>query len=292
VLIGAHYDHLGHNCRTSDPTDTICNGATDNSASDAEVLAIARSIAAQPTPPRRSILIAFWDREEDGLLGSQYYTQHPIVPLADTVAEITFDIQGANLRPSLRNTTFAIASETGGSALEGMVQSAIDEQTLDAERLSSIFGEGRSDYTSFLNVGVPSVFFSDATGPCYHTAQDQIGVVDFAKLAQQTAISLDVTRRLADADTPPTFVANAPLATYDDAIAITRVYERVWNDRDSFSTVDRASIAQSKANAEAIVARGRAAFSSSDVSTLLSGAAAAVNIFTHGTCSGFLAPSS
>jgi Zn-dependent M28 family amino/carboxypeptidase len=291
VLVGAHYDHLGSSCPTDDPSDHICNGATDNAAGDAAVLAIARSIAHQATPPRRSILLAFWDREEDGLLGSAYYTQHPIVPLADTVAYVNFDIQGSDLRPSLRNTTFAVGAESGGAALQSTVQSAINASTLDAVQLSSIFGENRSDYVNLIHVGVPTVFFSDATGPCYHTAQDQIGVVDFAKLDQQIGIALHVTRDLADTSTPPAFVGSTPLATYDDALALARVTERLWNDRDLFSSTDRALLASGRDAVKAMVARGPDAFGTNDVNALLSNAAAVVGVLTHGVCDGFIAPS-
>ena len=84
VVVGAHYDHLGNSCRVppGSPTDTICNGATDNATGVAAVLPIARSIAAQPTKPRRSVVLALWDSEEDGLLGSLFYVQNPLVPLA------------------------------------------------------------------------------------------------------------------------------------------------------------------------------------------------------------------
>jgi hypothetical protein len=247
---------------------------------------------AQHRPPGHAAAPFRPARKEDGLLGSRFYAQNPIVPLAKTVAYVNFDIQGANLRPSLRNTTFAIASETGGSRLQAAVRSAIDQQTLDAVMFSSIFGQGRSDYVSLIGVGVPSVFFSDATGPCYHTAQDEIGIVDFAKLDQQIAIALRVTRELSNTNTPPQFTPGTPLATYDDALGLTRVGNRVWNDRDLFSAADRAAIADGRADVKAIVDRGRAAFGSGDVGTLLSAAASAVTILTHGVCDGYLAPSS
>ena len=60
--------------------DNICNGATDNAAGAAAALEVGRALAAIPGGPHRSVIVAFWDREEDGLLGSQYYTQHPLVP--------------------------------------------------------------------------------------------------------------------------------------------------------------------------------------------------------------------
>ena len=61
-----------------------------------------------------------WDREEDGLLGSAYYVNHPIVPLAKTVGYVNFDIQGANLLPSLRNVSFAVGAETGGPKFQSI----------------------------------------------------------------------------------------------------------------------------------------------------------------------------
>ena len=127
------------------------------------------------------------------------------MPLADTVAYVNFDIQGANLSPSLRNSSFAVAAESGGERFQSIVRSAINASTLDTDQLSSIFGQNRSDYVSFLAKQVPSVFFTDATGPCYHTNDDEIGIVDFDKLDQQIAIALRVTRELAGTDDPPEF---------------------------------------------------------------------------------------
>ncbi len=109
VIIGAHYDHLGNTCRNTDASDTICNGATDNGAGIAAVLDIARKIKAAGTP-RRTVVLALWDREEDGLLGSNYYVQHPIVPLAKTIVV-------RQLRhPGLRTCSPACATRASRSA--------------------------------------------------------------------------------------------------------------------------------------------------------------------------------
>ena len=222
VVVGAHYDHLGKqtpDCGGQTAEDTICNGATDNAAGVAAVLSVGRALARQHPRPRRSVVLALWDSEEDGLLGSSYYTQHPLVPLSKTVAYVNFDIQGANLLPSLRKTTFAVAAETGGSRLQSIVRAAAAGGPLDTTMLSSIFGQYRSDYASFLGVSVPSVFFTDSTGPCYHTAADQSGIVDFGKLSRQIGTSLGVTRRLANTNNPPVFASGLPPATYDDLLA-------------------------------------------------------------------------
>ena len=99
IFVGAHYDHLA-TCRTVDVGDTVCNGATDNAAGVAAALGVARGIAALPTAPRRSVVLAFWDTEEDNLLGSALLPATPDGPIANTVGYINFDIQGANLLPS------------------------------------------------------------------------------------------------------------------------------------------------------------------------------------------------
>jgi Zn-dependent M28 family amino/carboxypeptidase len=281
VVVGAHYDHLGGSF----------NGATDNAAGVAVALGIARSIAAQPTKPRRSVVIALWDQEEDGLVGSRYYVQHPLVPLAKTVAYVNFDIQGANLLPSLRNTSIAVAAETGGARFQDIVRSAIGERSLDTAMLSSIFGQGRSDYVNFIGASVPSVFFTDATGPCYHTVDDELGVVDFDKLDVQIATALDVTRQLASTASPPAFVPGTPLATFDDAVAASRIVNRTYADRGRFSAADQQTLTDLRADVNQVVAEGRAAFDNDDVGRLLSGAAQFIEVMTHGTCDGFLSAS-
>ncbi len=148
-----------------------------------------------------------------------------------------------------------MAAETGGARFQEIVRNAANEQPIDTSMFSSIFGQNRSDYASLISAGVPSVFFTDANGPCYHTAQDEYDVVDFYKLEQQIATSLAVTRELANTSNPPTFVGNAPLATFDDAVVFARVVNRAYVDRSRFSADDQATI--NRVRDAAHEARGR-----------------------------------
>jgi hypothetical protein len=290
VMVGAHYDHLGSACQYKSTGDQICNGATDNAAGVAAVLAIGRSIAAQQVKPRRSVVLALWDAEEDGLIGSRYYVDHPLVPLEDTVGYLNFDIQGANLLPSLRNVSFALGAETGGERLQEIVRSAINASTLDTEMLFSSFGQGRSDYAPFLG-HTPIVFFTDATGPCYHTNDDEIGVVDFGKLDREIAIAHRVTRELANTDTPPALGTNSSRVPYDDAVVAQRFLERVARDRDRFSPADQQTLDTARAELTRIVLDGRAAYDGDDVGKVLGETANVVNgVLPHGACDGFLSP--
>lgn len=286
VIIGAHYDHLGNACRTPDTADTICNGATDNGASVAEVLEVARKIKAAGTP-RRTVVLALWDREEDGLLGSNWYVNHPIVPLAKTIAYINLDIQGANLLPTLRNTSFAVGSETGGARLTSAVKSAIGSGPLQTRLVSGIFGQGRSDYVNFTNVGVPNVFFSDSTGPCYHTTKDELKIVDFTKLQRQVGITYRLASDLI-AGAAPTFSATNPVATFDDAAALAAVTNTALPDVGRFTAQQQTQLLAFRDTLNAIVADGPGAFDNNDVAAVIAGAASSVQILTTGDCDGFL----
>jgi hypothetical protein len=286
VVVGAHYDHLG-SCRTADAADTICNGATDNAAGVAALLNMAERLA-KGHGPRRSVVLALWDREEDGLLGSRAYVANPPVPLARTVAYVNFDIQGANISPSLQRTTFAVGAETGGETLRAAVERAAAPGPLDTIQLSSIFGQGRSDYITFIGAGVPTVFFSDSTGPCYHTAQDEADIVDYGKLRRQMGTALRLTRDLADTDEPPTFTAAPTPVTYGDAVALQVVGDRLLQGLGRFTPAQQATLVGFTTTLDAIVAAGPAEFGADDIGTIAGNTLAVVNLLTSGPCDGFL----
>jgi Peptidase family M28 len=290
VIIGAHYDHLGSGCASADPADTICNGATDNATGVAAVLSIGEQLARQRGGPSRSVILAFWDREEDGLRGARAWIADPPVPLVQTVAYVNYDIQGANILPTLRTTTFAIGAETGGDRLTAAVGRAVRPGPLDTKQLSWIFGQGRSDYLPFIQAGVPTVFFSDSTGPCYHTAQDEADIVDYAKLRHQVRDGIRLARDLTGADTRPAFVPGTPAATYDDAVVLREVADRALPDLDRFDADQQETLLAFNADLAEIVAAGPEEFGPDDVVTVLSGAANAVELFTSGDCDGFTHP--
>jgi hypothetical protein len=290
VIIGAHYDHLGTGCDTADPADTICNGATDNATGVAAVLSIGEQLARQGGGPGRSVVLAFWDREEDGLRGARAWIADPLVPMVQTVAYVNYDIQGANILPTLRNTTFAIGAETGGDRLTAAVERAVRPGLLDTHGLSWIFGQGRSDYLPFIQAGVPTVFFSDSTGPCYHTAQDEADIVDYRKLQQQVRDGVRLARDLAGGGAAPAFVSGTPPATYDDAVALREVADRALADLDRFDADQQAALLAFNATLADIVAAGPDEFGPDDAGTVLFGASNAVEIFTTGDCDGFTRP--
>ena len=96
IVIGAHYDHLGRGGEGSlaQREGEIHYGADDNASGTAGLLELARRFSAQRPKPRRTIVFIAFSGEEEGLIGSNYYVNHPLVPLANTVAMINLDMIG------------------------------------------------------------------------------------------------------------------------------------------------------------------------------------------------------
>jgi Zn-dependent M28 family amino/carboxypeptidase len=135
--------------------DTIYNGARDNAAGCAQVLAIARALTSLPRPAR-SVLVAFVDGEESGLLGSAYLAAHPPVPPGRLAAVVNYD--GGN-----------IFGRTADVAQVGRGKSSLD-QVLEAEAarqgrkvVPDPFPDRgsfyRSDHFSLARIGVPGLYF-------------------------------------------------------------------------------------------------------------------------------------
>lgn len=287
VILGAHYDHIGNACRPDDRDDTLCNGATDNAAGTAAVLEVGRALAADDEPPARSVILAFWDAEEDGLLGSKAYVDDPEVPLERTTAYLNWDIQGANLVPSLASTTLMIGAETGGPNLVQAAHDATSASGLRTLALSVVFGQGRSDHVSFAAAGVPTVFFTDATGACYHTPQDDVSVVDFDKLGQQIRNGENLTRDLTNTDAVLSFDGGGATATYEDAVSMLEIVRQGEEDLHLLPGYE-ASVAQFLVDLDRMVDAGSEAFGDDAIGTLLNGASVLIGALTTGDCDGFL----
>lgn len=155
ILITSHYDHLGVGQEVNG--DAIYNGALDNASGTAGLLELAARMAAYAQRPRRSILLAAVTAEEQGLLGSEYYATHPLVPLAKTAANINFD--SINVWGKTENLT-AMGAER--STIEAVVERVAQEMNLvlspDAFPEKGYFF--RSDQFNLVKVGVPAVYVS------------------------------------------------------------------------------------------------------------------------------------
>jgi Zn-dependent M28 family amino/carboxypeptidase len=217
VVYTAHHDHLGIGTPDKEG-DTIYNGALDNGAGVAQVIAIAKAFAALPEAPRRSVLILFVAGEEQGLLGSGYYAKHPTFPAGKIAANINFD--GGN-----------IFGRSEDLAYIGLGKSSLDEvvRTLAAKQDRTVVGDQfpdkgffyRSDQLNFARIGVPAIYFDTGAkfrgrsaewtketieaweAAHYHQPSDELtpdwnfdGMIEDARLGFQAGLQIANTEQL------------------------------------------------------------------------------------------------
>ena len=153
VLYMAHWDHLGKH--EGEEGDNIYNGAVDNATGVAGILEVADAMAHQQTPPERSVVFLAVTLEESGLLGSQYYVNHPTFPLDKIAGVINIDAMSVNGRArDLTVTGF------GSSELEDLLKPLAAKQgrTLHAETSVQSGFYFRSDHFNFAKAGVPALY--------------------------------------------------------------------------------------------------------------------------------------
>jgi len=209
VVYSAHWDHLG--THADGARKQIFNGAVDNATGVAAVLEIAAKYAADEPRPERSIVFLVPTLEESGLLGSKYYTAHPTVPLAKTVADINFDALVA-VGPA---RDFVVVG-LGMSELDEWVRPSVArrQRTLVGEARSDKDNFFRSDHLSFARAGVPVLFMRGGTqstssrgdayalwnayGKRYHTPADRFDPEwDLRGIVEDLDIAYEVGRKLA-----------------------------------------------------------------------------------------------
>ena len=177
LILAAHYDHLGTDCARAmgrpGHRQEVCQGASDNAGGVAAVLMAVDAIRSASSQP---FAVIFWDLEEYGLQGSEYFAAQPSFPLSKLRALVNLDIIGASLLPGVESTHFVIGSESGGKALTGIFTTALAAQGLQPRTMSYVFGHRRNDITSFVEKKhrFPTVFLTDGDGAGYHTPMDNM----------------------------------------------------------------------------------------------------------------------
>jgi len=160
VIYTAHHDHLG----VGEPDakgDKIYNGAMDNAAGVAQLLAIGKAFKALPKgAQRRSVMLLFVAAEEQGLLGSQYYAMHPTVPPGRIAANMNFD--GGNIFGRAKDIVYV---GKGKSSLDAVVDAVAQVQgrTVTPDQFPDRGHFYRSDQFNFAKIGVPAVYLDTGT---------------------------------------------------------------------------------------------------------------------------------
>jgi hypothetical protein len=227
VIVSAHYDHLGIGPPVKG--DSIYNGVLDNALGVAALIEISRNFAIADLKPKRSIIFIFLTGEEKGLLGSTYYTDHPVRPLYKTVAAINIDGVaafeefkdiigiGAELS-SLKNDLHKVA------ASQGLKVSSIPENYFyESESIS------RSDQFSFIKAGIPSILITEGVSykntsyekgimrliqwskNVYHSPFDDLNQpLNFMATLQHTKLIYEFVSRIANKEKPPHWIPGSP----------------------------------------------------------------------------------
>jgi len=199
IIYSAHWDGLGTVPAASG--DTYYPGAADDAAGVAGLLAIAQSFKHTLPPPERTILFIAFTGEESGRLGSEFYVEHPLIPLADTVADINLD--ALHIGGPTRDVTVI---GFGQSELEGTLReaAALQGRELKADPHPEAGGFYRSDNFSFAQAGVPALVAmggvdDSAHGPIWGQAQlDDYDAHRYHRTTDQYSDAWDVRGTIED----------------------------------------------------------------------------------------------
>jgi Zn-dependent M28 family amino/carboxypeptidase len=223
IIYTAHWDHLGKD--ESKEGDQIYNGAHDNATGTAASLVMAEAFAKLDKAPKRSVSMLIVTAEEQGLLGSKYYAENPIIALDKTVANINMDAMNV-----LGRTKDVSVIGMGKSELEDYLKVAADKQgrVLTQEDRPEAGYYYRSDHFSFAKLGVPALYAKGGAEPideetaayrkrtnvivtgCYHQVCDQFRESwDFGGIEEDTQLLFHVGYDIANSETWPQWNASS-----------------------------------------------------------------------------------
>lgn len=229
IIYTAHWDHLG----VGEPVDgdAIYNGAIDNAAGVAALFEIAKAFQAAKAQPERSIIFLAVTAEEEGLLGSAYYANHPIYPLNKTVANLNMDAFSA-----LGATKDVSVVGIGQTEIEDYVEKSAAKfgRVMKGESDPTSGGFYRSDHFNFVKAGVPGLFMGagsellstdtvdierrrEALAGRYHTVTDEVDENwDFGGIISDIRLFFDIGYTMSLETTFPNFKAKSEFKELGD----------------------------------------------------------------------------
>ncbi len=193
VVLTAHYDHIGKE------GDKIYFGADDDGSGTTALLELAEAFglaARDGHRPRRSILIMPVTAEEKGLMGSEYYTDKPVFPLKNTVADLNIDMIGRldEAHKDDPNYVYIIGSDRLSTQLHKISEEA-NKKSVNIQldyRFNSFDDPNRfyfrSDHYNFAKNRIPVIFYFNGVHEDYHKPTDTVDKINFEKLAKITRL--------------------------------------------------------------------------------------------------------
>lgn len=219
VVVTGHYDHIG---LVTDPnaTDKVNNGADDDGSGTTGVLMLAEAFAKAKKEghgPKRSILFMTVCGEEKGLWGSEWYSEHPIFPLENTITNLNIDMigRGDDNRPGDNNFVYIIGSnmlsddldKIGKKANTDYVNIVLDEKYNNRTDPNRFYY--RSDHYNFAKHDIPVIFYFNGVHKDYHQPGDEVSKIDFPMLAKRAQLVYYTAWELANGENRPVVNKNA-----------------------------------------------------------------------------------
>lgn len=210
VVLSSHYDHIGITLPDS-TGDRINNGADDDGSGTIGLVGAATAFSEAAKAgyrPKRSIVFLNVSGEEKGLLGSRYYSDHPLLPIEETIANLNADMIGrsdaAHLAEGVTDYVYVIGGSIISSGLDSLVQEAnrktvgmlLDDGYNDLNDPNQFYR--RSDHWNFGRLGVPFAFFFTGVHEDYHRPSDEADKIDYAKLSRISQLLFASAVELAD----------------------------------------------------------------------------------------------
>lgn len=208
LVISSHYDHVGVSS-----TGEVFNGADDDGSGTVSVMEIAEAFALAAkdgNKPRRSILFLNVTGEEKGLLGSEYYAENPVFPIANTVNNINIDMVGRidyeYQKAENKDYIYVIGSEMLSSHLKKINEynnitytNLILDYRYDAEDDPNRFYY-RSDHYNFAKFNIPVIFFFNGVHDDYHQVTDTVDKIEFPLMTKRAQLIFHTAWDLANRD--------------------------------------------------------------------------------------------
>ncbi|HEY2376641.1 MAG TPA: M28 family peptidase [Gemmatimonadaceae bacterium] len=191
--------------------DSIYNGADDDGSGSVALLEIAESLVNASVKPKRSILFIWHAGEEEGLWGSEYFTDHPTVPRDSIVTELNMDMIGRGRADDVKGGgpgyLQLIGSRRLSTELGDLVESVAKTEPTAFHLDYQYDANGhpqqyycRSDHYEYARYGIPIVFFSTGGHRDYHQVTDEAEYIDYDQLARVATLVRDVAVRAANLD--------------------------------------------------------------------------------------------
>lgn len=216
LVLTAHYDHIGMvpDNAPNKTKDRINNGADDDGSGTTGVLEMARAFSkakADGKGPRRSILFMTVVGEEKGLLGSEYYSENPVFPLSNTIADLNTDMIGRidEAHKADSNYVYLIGSNKLSTDLHKISEAAnntytklnLDYKYNDPADPNRFYY--RSDHYNFAKHNIPIIFYFNGVHPDYHAVGDEVSKITFPMLAKRAQLIFYTAWELANRDKRP-----------------------------------------------------------------------------------------